>query len=125
MVLFDFLNMSLDKYSIAELYAEIAFRKGELINFRKSILKIDSSQGGGVYQTDNCWMDFHDPLYADIKKILNPSLIIDVGANIGFSSVCFAENFPEAKIVAIEPNPNLVKIFHENMKINFINLIFS
>lgn len=112
--------MLLSQFSVAELHAEISSRKGAIINFGKSSLKIDSSQGGGVYQTDASWMDFHDPLYVDIKRVLNPSLIIDVGANIGFLSVCFGEKFPEARIVAIEPNPDLVSIFHENMQINAI-----
>lgn len=112
--------MLLSKFSVAELYAEISIRKGSIINFGKSSLRIDASQGGGVYQTDASWMDFHDPLYADIKKVLNPSLIIDVGANIGFLSVCFGEKFPEAKIIAIEPNPDLISIFHENMHVNSI-----
>ena len=62
--------MLLSQFSVAELHAEISSRKGAIINFGKSSLKIDSSQGGGVYQTDASWMDFHDPLYVDIKRSL-------------------------------------------------------
>ncbi|MDF1485785.1 FkbM family methyltransferase [Ramlibacter sp. H39-3-26] len=110
----------LGDFSIPELYAEICARKGERIDFGKSTLKIDARQGGGVYQSDAVWIDFHDPLYAEIKKTLNPALIVDIGANIGFSSVCFGENFPATRIIAVEPNPELAPLFHENMRVNGI-----
>ena len=33
----------------------------------------------------------------------NPKVIIDVGANIGYSSIFFARNYPDAIVYAIEP----------------------
>lgn len=35
-----------------------------------------------------------------------PSVIVDAGANIGLTSVYFASRYPNAKIVAIEPEPS-------------------
>ena len=40
----------------------------------------------------------------DIELPIKPRTIIDAGANVGFSPVYFAHRFPEASIVAIEPN---------------------
>ena len=37
------------------------------------------------------------------KPSKSPRIIIDAGANIGLTSVYFANQFPEAKILAIEP----------------------
>jgi len=111
---------ALKSFSNSELYAEICQRRGDLINFGKSQLKIDCSMGGGIYQTDNAWSEFHHPVYEEIRNLIAPQLIVDIGANIGFSSVCFAENFPETDIIAIEPNASLASLYKKNMEINSI-----
>jgi FkbM family methyltransferase len=36
---------------------------------------------------------------------INPSIIIDAGANIGLTSVYFANRYPTARIICIEPDP--------------------
>ncbi|MCC6361520.1 MAG: FkbM family methyltransferase [Phycisphaerales bacterium] len=50
---------------------------------------------------------FKDILLRDIYGVLTPRepvrFIIDAGANVGFSSVFFANRWPEARIVALEP----------------------
>lgn len=112
---------ALINFTIPELYAEICHRRGELIKFGKNQIQIDCSQGGGIYQTDNAWMEFHHPIYSSINQILTPKLVVDIGANIGFSSVCFAKNFPEAEIIAIEPNIHLAPLFKKNMELNSID----
>ncbi len=112
---------ALSKFTTPELYAEICQRRGELIKFGESQLQIDCSQGGGIYQTDSAWMEFHHPIYASIARILAPKLVVDIGANIGFSSVCFAKNFPATDIIAIEPNIHLAPLFKKNMELNSID----
>lgn len=47
---------------------------------------------------------------------LNPKTIIDCGANIGLSAVYFANRFPEAKIIAIEPEASNYKLLESNTK---------
>ena len=51
-----------------------------------------------------------------------PKLIVDCGANIGYSTVFFANEYPDAQIVAIEPDKTNFKflqyntIFYDNVK---------
>jgi FkbM family methyltransferase len=43
-----------------------------------------------------------------------PELIIDAGANVGYASVYFANKYPNAHIIAIEPDPENCALFHRN-----------
>lgn len=38
-----------------------------------------------------------------LHRPLNPQTIIDVGANVGYASIFFARQFPNARIIALEP----------------------
>ncbi len=44
-----------------------------------------------------------------------PKVIVDAGANIGLSSVFFANAFPEAKILAIEPEQSNFELLKQNV----------
>ena len=44
----------------------------------------------------------------------SPSIIIDAGANIGASTVYFAKRYPEARIIAIEPEQENYEILVKN-----------
>jgi FkbM family methyltransferase len=61
----------------------------------------------------------------DFQTDIKPKLIIDGGAYVGYSSIYFANKFPEAKIFSIEPEINNFKILKENTfnykKIELIN----
>ena len=48
----------------------------------------------------------------DVLLTTKPKFIIDAGANVGYASVLFANRYPDAKIIAVEPeeeNFNLLK----------------
>ena len=45
-------------------------------------------------------------------------LIIDCGANVGISVLYFKQLFPEANILAFEPDPNISAYFKKNMEAN-------
>lgn len=36
----------------------------------------------------------------------NPRLIIDAGANAGYATIFFAQKFPKAQVIAVEPDPD-------------------
>ncbi len=44
-----------------------------------------------------------------------PRLIIDAGANVGYASVCFAELYPGADIIAIEPDSENFGLVERNI----------
>jgi FkbM family methyltransferase len=46
------------------------------------------------------------------------SLIVDLGANVGFSGIFFAYRYPGAKIIAFEPHPEHIKIAGLNLQLN-------
>jgi len=47
---------------------------------------------------------------------INPEYILDCGAHIGLTSVYFAHSFPNAKIIAIEPEESNFELLTENTK---------
>lgn len=46
-----------------------------------------------------------------------PAVIIDAGANIGLASIYFSNKYPQAKIIAIEPELNNFLMLKENVKL--------
>jgi tRNA G46 methylase TrmB len=48
-----------------------------------------------------------------VKK--QPKVIVDAGANIGLASIYFANKYPDAKIIAIEPEQSNFELFKENV----------
>jgi FkbM family methyltransferase len=48
------------------------------------------------------------------KLPFSPSLIVDGGANVGYSSIWFANLFPEAKIIAVEPEGSNLEVLKYN-----------
>ncbi len=54
--------------------------------------------------------------------IKQPKVIIDAGANIGLASIYFANLFPEAKIIALEPERKNFELLSINVK-QFTNII--
>jgi|WetSurMetagenome_2_1015567.scaffolds.fasta_scaffold22388_4 FkbM family methyltransferase len=54
----------------------------------------------------------------DIYKFstTNPKpIIVDCGANIGLATIYFKRNFPDAEIIAFEPDPNIFEALKENV----------
>ncbi len=50
----------------------------------------------------------------NIKPAKEPVFIIDAGANIGFTSLYFANRFPGARIIAIEPEESNFQLLQKN-----------
>lgn len=52
----------------------------------------------------------------EINKSINPSIIIDCGANIGLTSIYYKNKYQNAQIIAIEPEINNYSLLMENLK---------
>jgi FkbM family methyltransferase len=51
----------------------------------------------------------------DFSVEKQPKFIVDAGANIGLASIYFANKYPDAKIIAIEPEQSNFEILRENV----------
>jgi len=54
--------------------------------------------------------------YDRLARSSKTPLIVDLGANTGYSSVYFSMVWPEARIVAIEPDPDNYKLLEKNSR---------
>lgn len=50
----------------------------------------------------------------DVHPSEEPEVIVDAGANIGLATLFFANKFPKARIIAIEPEPENFSILKKN-----------
>jgi FkbM family methyltransferase len=50
----------------------------------------------------------------NVKLRDSPKLIIDGGANVGYASLYFANKYPNAQIIAVEPDPENCALFRKN-----------
>ena len=53
--------------------------------------------------------------YEAIVQISKPQLILDLGANIGLSSLYFVHQFPHVEIIAVEPDPRNFAMLQKNV----------
>lgn len=49
-----------------------------------------------------------------------PATVLDLGANIGLTTVYFARSFPAARLACVEPVPSNVRLLEQNLMLNGI-----
>jgi len=59
---------------------------------------------------------FVEKEYEFASSNVNPKIIVDGGANVGFSSVYFAHAYPQAKIFAVEPEKSNFRMLVQNTR---------
>ena len=59
---------------------------------------------------------FQEKEYSCVDDVTNVKVIIDCGANAGYASCYFLSQFPHAKIYAVEPDPDNVKMCRINTR---------
>jgi FkbM family methyltransferase len=53
--------------------------------------------------------------YRCLDEIKKPKLVVDCGANVGYSSVYFLSKYPECFVIAVEPDANNFAILEKNL----------
>jgi FkbM family methyltransferase len=82
---------------------------------------VDGTDPGGLqYDARPSFEMAVDYLYDQIAECLDPSLVVDVGANYGFTANVFAKRFPKAQLILVEPSPRLQPYIHTNLRNNGI-----
>jgi FkbM family methyltransferase len=76
------------------------------INLRRRTTDVGTFEQ--VFFTDQ----YGSHLYSDLR----PRFIVDCGANIGLSTLWFANRYPDATIVAVEPDPSNFALLRENVR---------
>jgi FkbM family methyltransferase len=56
--------------------------------------------------------DVYGPVFEHVPKA---TTVIDLGANIGLSSLCFAARWPGCRVVAVEPNTETFALLERNL----------
>jgi FkbM family methyltransferase len=91
------------------------FKKGQVIEFsipdaaHPIKLRNDSSDISTFYQI------FYRKDY-DLRYPAEPKTILDLGANIGLSVIYFKSRFPDATIIAVEPDPENFRMLQDNTR---------
>ena len=77
--------------------------------------------GGAQYQGRPAVEEVQNQLYSQLAKSLNPSVVVDIGANYGFTGAIFSRYFTGAELILVEPDPKLGRYIEQTMKINEIS----
>jgi FkbM family methyltransferase len=64
---------------------------------------------------DAFYLIFYFDEYSTIRNLQNVSLVLDLGANAGFSSAYFLNSFPESRILAVEPDERNVSAYRNDL----------
>jgi FkbM family methyltransferase len=49
------------------------------------------------------------------EHVRNVRTVVDLGANVGLTSLCFAAHWPGCRIIAVEPNPETFGVLEQNL----------
>ncbi|MEP0885056.1 FkbM family methyltransferase [Trichocoleus sp. ST-U3] len=58
---------------------------------------------------------FVEQEYSCLTDVVSPKLIIDCGANVGYSSAYFLNKYPEAHVIAVEPDSSNFEVCRKNL----------
>jgi FkbM family methyltransferase len=64
-----------------------------------------------VFQQVFVWQQYLPP-----KSIDDPEIIVDCGANAGYSALFFLKHFPRARVIALEPDPFNAELCRHNLR---------
>lgn len=85
-----------------------------------------------VLHTRHSWLDdlvfdevFRQRLYEPPQQVVrildslrHPPRIVDLGGHLGFAALCFLRRYPDAKLIAFEPDPGNAQILRQTVTAN-------
>lgn len=86
----------------------------------REVLRLVTLKGTRIYVRTNtpdldvAISSLHDEEYGHLR-LSQPKIIIDAGANIGTSSIFFAQQYPNARIFAVEPEASNFQLLEKNI----------
>lgn len=87
-------------------------------DYKLSINELDS--GGTAYMSQASHREISNRLYELINKEFQPKVILDIGANYGFTSIVAHSKIKHAKVIAVEPSKSLIPYITRNFELNAI-----
>jgi FkbM family methyltransferase len=98
-----------------KLYLNRKYKKASVVKF--PFLKYPVILRGQTTKSDVRMFEqiFYTKDY-EIAIPIEPKIIVDLGANVGFASLYFSNRFPTSSIVALEPNKENFEAAYENVK---------
>lgn len=106
-------NRLLRRWSRAE--RRIAFRFAPPVGALR--LTVRDNQGSDAFILSEVFQH----RYYDIRLPSTPSTVLDLGANVGFTTIFFARAFPEAAIACVEPMEDNLRLLRENLSRNDVD----
>src|SRR6478752_5841128 len=105
-------SLSLAKYALLD-----RFSNGSREPVRMRSRYAAHPVGGRVHTSDGkvFYQVFARLEYACVDQIKDVKLIIDCGANVGYSSAYFLSRFPDAKLIAVEPDSGNFQMLQRNL----------
>lgn len=126
--------VSLDTAAVWDVLQYVSMKKGEFRSIAGGIeveLPGRPGEGGAKFRLRHGSTDFrvfklvyldqeYAPLIAEVRRKFprKVELVIDAGANAGFTSVLLANSFPDARVFSVEPSPGNVTALRANADIN-------
>jgi FkbM family methyltransferase len=62
----------------------------------------------------------YDPPAQIASRLGSPRVIVDLGANIGLATAHFLTRYPDARVIAYEPDPETVSVLRQFAKVNVL-----
>jgi FkbM family methyltransferase len=99
---------------LAQVIMATAMKSGALLRIKRSDCRFPFTLRFPSSDIDTFEQIFVGNEY-DFLVETQPRVIVDAGANIGLASIYFANRYPEAKIIAIEPEQSNFELLRENV----------
>jgi FkbM family methyltransferase len=92
----------------------IAFHYPEPIGSVRLLLRTNKGSDGFIHG------EVFEHNYYHFRLAYSPNTILDLGANIGMTSIYFHRCFPNAELACVEPMPGNLSILRENFRLNMV-----